>query len=462
MFLLENKIRLFIAIFILCLLEIVLGGVSALDPTKSFLFVIVLFATIFIIAAPQFGYLFIVFLLPFQNDMFSLIQIGGTQLRLFELVSLPFFMAWIFHAVFLHHEKPFSASGIDFPILIFTAWGILSIVWCVSIGGYLSKIIQLFFGILFFYSAQYWLNSQQRIRQVLWTWVIIGFLAALIAIAEYSFLGLQRACSIDTEAINFAEHLNYPILLLFILLKLHHNKITQFVLIFFLFVMLAGHIATGGRAAFFSLSAGIVFFIFNTFSISKLIIRLVPIFIVGIVVLFTTDVAELLLNRFLNVFESGTSDPGARFRIYVWGIVLSLIWQKNPLCGLGFGSLERMLPALTTRSEKVSVIAQNLYLEIFAALGIIGVIIFLWFVARMIFVIWQTLKRNLDPQWRIIIIGLSSILIAKSTSFTYGVFVEDEFLWVSLGLTFAALKTAIRENNDNTGNSTALDNMEGI
>lgn len=432
-------IRIGLILILLVSVEIVLGLGTVIDPVLAPIITIGLFVIAVILVIPQYGFVFLVFLLPFQNDVFAVLNIGGAVLRPFEVVSLAFFLAWLIHAAIIHRRNPFIPTGLEVPLFAFVSWCLLSFIWTSNMAGYISKIIQLAFGILFIYTAVYWIDSLTRLKHVLWVWVAVGFLAGFWALIEYLALGAFRAMSIDTEPLNFAEHLNYPIIMALILIRLSKKGIVKILIGGIVLIMIFGHICTGARGPFLALMIGIVFFVLQTFRISNVIVWIIPMGSIILLLLLSTDIAQTFFSRFCRLFEAGTTDVGVRFRLYVWSSVL-LLFLGQPIIGLGLGSLEQILPIVATKTEKASVIAQNPYLEILVSLGIVGIALLIWLGIRIIKIIRQELKGEIPGELRTVLIGLSSALVVKALSMNYGVFIEDEFFWIILGLILASVR----------------------
>jgi O-antigen ligase len=432
-------IRIGLILILLVSVEMLLGLGTVITPTLTPTITLGLIIIAVILVGPQYGFVFIVFLLPFQNDVFAVFRIGSTVLRPFEVVSLAFFLAWFVHAAFIHRRNLFTPTGLEWPLFTFVGWCLLSVVWTSNVAGYISKVIQLTFGILFIYTAVYWIDSLTRLKHVLWAWLAVGFLAAFWALIEYFALGAFRSTSIDTEPLNFAEHLNYPVIMGLILIRLSRKGIVRTLIGAIVLIMILGHICTGARGPFLALIMGVVFFVLQTFRISNVIVWIIPFGGIILLLLLSTDIAQTFFSRFYRLFEVGTTDVGVRFRLYVWSTVL-LLFLGQPIIGLGLGSLEQILPIVATKTEKASVIAQNPYLEILVSLGIVGIALLIWLGIRIIKIIRQELKGEIPDELRTVLIGLSSALVVKALSMNYGVFIEDEFLWIILGLILASVR----------------------
>lgn len=154
------------------------------------------------------------------------------------------------------------------------------------------------------------------------------------------------------------------------------------------------------------------------------------------------SVADVTGSQRYESTESFNKGDNNRFRLVWWRNVAEKTWNSNPVFGLGFGAdlargfVQEYYPdsdeEFTTRSP------HNVFLTVFARMGVIGLAVWLAFVGILSRDTWRALRRSSDPVAWSLWCGACTILCCA----TFGVVLEGPMgavvFWTILGLASAA------------------------
>ena len=185
----------------------------------------------------------------------------------------------------------------------------------------------------------------------------------------------------------------------------------RYILFIPLLLLLIFMIITGSRVAFMSFLSGIIVFIFFKKSLSSSKKSLI--FIIS-TILFLVLWVIYLKNSFLVSRLSDTVNEGdLASRDWIW-IQLFDIISKNPLFGVGITGYTNVMDNLSPH---------NVLLEIVCYTGIIGLIIFLFFLIRIIKIAFINNTQNGDLLSLALILPIVGIILS-------GQILEQKYIWL--------------------------------
>lgn len=137
-----------------------------------------------------------------------------------------------------------------------------------------------------------------------------------------------------------------------------------------------------------------------------------------------------------------TGDVNARARFLYWGAALEM-WRARPLAGVGAGNYSTRLPearvafaarhpnsALNGLNEKfLNAGAHNEYLQVFAELGAVGLLLFVAFCAALVWSAWRALRSARGPLVPGAVAALAVFAVSSGAS-------AVSFRWMGSGLLF--------------------------
>jgi len=267
------------------------------------------------------------------------------------------------------------------------------------------------------------LRDIKKLRSMLWLITISIFFICLQTILSY--IGIERAGGTGYGPNEFAIAILPFIALTFYMATSENNKLLKFILIGIIIIIFLALISTVSRGAIIGLGGMLLIGLFKS---KQKIIAILAISIA--VILFINLMPQNLRDRFSKTKVSehaqgiGDGDIDSTTRRYYLAQAAWRIFLAYPVFGIGVGNYyyenRNYAPVAPGR-------AHNMYLEIMAELGIIGIFLFL----STIFFTLKGLNRIIKSKSSLIgyakgfYIGLVGFLIA-------GIFLhaqQDRILW---------------------------------
>ena len=242
----------------------------------------------------------------------------------------------------------------------------------------------------------------------------------------------------------FATLLIMPILLTFsLILNTKMRYFQRFICLGMLILYLTAIVATFSRAAWLSLLVGIVVLIFYSRYKVPFLIAGTTVLIIAFVSISTTPYFKTFLIRFGSIF-SASQNPADQARIFlaIGGIMMGI---DTFLLGVGFRGFAEIYPQGYQPDGQILneiIEAHTLPTEIFAELGILGLVAFG-------LIIWRLLKNahisifNLDGYTKAFQTGMVAFTIALLTNFMFtpGGLLKN-LMWISFALVAGCIRLA--------------------
>jgi putative inorganic carbon (HCO3(-)) transporter len=155
-------------------------------------------------------------------------------------------------------------------------------------------------------------------------------------------------------------------------------------------------------------------------------------------------IVEPLRNRVLSLTNPG-ADPAIRDRVRFMGDSLE-VGYDHPVLGIGYGRgrlKEALRESYKGTVDENSPIwhSHNVYIEFFAGTGVIGLMVFLWLLARVQFDLLRLANRSQDRE-RCVLLGLAAAWSAAAVTGLGDIpFYHHEtriFFFTLLGLAFVS------------------------
>jgi O-antigen ligase len=358
----------------------------------------VMFVTIF---KPHFGYLLLIFLMPFRSEQFQIMEMGGAIIRVADVFVFPVMIGWLLHTLFVAKERMLlGKSRLDIPFVVFGWLALMSFGWSVSRFGTIAMALQMVYAFLLFYMSLDLIKTKRFLFAVLAVWVLAGVtIGAESFFASYTApsaritggsVTILRETGLQTNAVELGEFVNYPLMLAVGLYLISKRAFRKILIILAILAMIMAHVTSVARGPVLGLAAGLAFFALFSHDFRRFITREILISLlvgVSVTLLFSYlagfdlfGYIDQLIQKFETAIENPASDPGVLFRLYIWRALFEII-LTHPLLGVGFGAVP---VALAEATQPFGLEApHNLYLMILAELGIVGLAVFLWIIVRL-------------------------------------------------------------------------------
>lgn len=153
------------------------------------------------------------------------------------------------------------------------------------------------------------------------------------------------------------------------------------------------------------------------------------------VLLLFLAVNSLAASRFYSIFNLSNHTS----RINIWRTTIEMI-KDRPIVGLGAGVYmhiyPKYAPAWYPPADKVAAFAHNLFLQVAAEFGLIGLAVFVLILGRTLWAAWK-LGKSGDPFFQGVFAGLVGVLIHQQVDIPiWGLEIGGAF-WILCGLVLA-------------------------
>ena len=369
-------------------------------------------------------------------------------------------------------EFKFTHISLNIPVLSFIAICGLSLIWSNSFFISLKEIPLFFAGPLLYFIITNNIKHEQQINRILTTIITVGSLLGIYGIFQYngidfSFwahnIGRQQVFGLFGNVNYFAEYLIVPLPIAVSLFFVSQNKLKKFLLLIGIISMGASLVATFTRGSYIGFGVSLIFMFFLfVYSRGKRFIKdnkSIFIILALMVILFTSlMVIPTPLNKSGTAIEKIksrisisqlTQSPSIKRRIATWKFTALMI-KDHPLIGSGIGTYKyntlKYQAEFFKQGENRSLYphgfaekAHNEYLQLWAEMGIIGLIIFIWLIVNYFSFGIKILKKIKNEHKQGIIIGLMGSVLAVLVDALFGFPLHLPatiiLFWVSIGLT---------------------------
>lgn len=191
-------------------------------------------------------------------------------------------------------------------------------------------------------------------------------------------------------------------------------------------LMIAGILATQTRTAILALGLSfilkIIFYVLNRKSIKKFLF--VILIILLILIIFKENIYEMLIVRFDDLLNANSIDDLGAGRVGIWISVIKGIIEESNIMTLLIGNGIESAPYFV---EKYSVFSKmdathNDYLDMFVSSGIIGTIIYVYFLIILIKDIWNSRNFKVRSNFFVnMIVYYLVILSLSNTNYSSGI-----------------------------------------
>lgn len=406
---------------------------------------------------PVAGLMLLVAALPVRSLDYSLV-IGPIIIRASQLLAVPTILGWVVHHLLVKKDRPlFEATPLNLIIYVFTFLLLISVVWGISIGGWLSKNIQWALSMLLFFMSISLISNQDMVKRFALIWIVMGVLVSIGAIFEFLTGGMQaltqsgqdirwgatRSASISKEPNDLVKYLTYCLLFAIAYFETTKKNVQKVLLLICQFLFIVGILATFSRGAILSLGVGLGFIMLRFRSTRRffLFAGLAAVLAVGISGQIS-DVIQITFDRLWSSFDFMTTATGAEedvgyvVRVQNWAAAIKL-FSAHPLLGIGLGGYGKVVGSIIPGQTAEN--PYSLYFDILVSLGMLGLTVFLLFmVISMYYLFKGALQASTPLLGNIMYVGGVVIIIKLFKGITGEVFIESLYTWIALGLAFAA------------------------
>lgn len=465
-----KKILLYSSIFVVLIGAAYLSAGSAnLALLSAILLAIATIILIKISKNPFWGFLLIVFFLPFErvpsyNAGFMNIKIN----QIFASITMLF---WLMSLLF--NREKIKSNILAIPMVIFSLIAFLSI-WQAEL---ISRSLQVFIFTIFTIALSVLtinlVDCQDRLAKVIKVLLVSTLLVCGFAIFQFlgdviglsreitllkkgydkGTLGYPRVQAFSMEPLYLANYLFIPLGVAWALLMEKINFIKRSYLFYLIGLILLIIILTVSRGAYIGLLAMILFLaIFQAkkiFSWKNIITGLlIVIFVLGGVFLAMNKANPQALEKYIEhvqIKDLGIGES-TESRLKAWYDAYRA-FEEKPYLGIGIGNFGAWVKGYPDPSSQTGWdIVNNEYLEILAEMGILGLFSFILLIVVLLSSSFIALKRAKDPFLRAVLLGLLAAFVATLVQYNFFSTLYIMHIWVLIGLIIAVQNLCFRNH----------------
>ena len=383
----------------------------------------------------------------------------------------------------------FVYSPLNFSLLSFIIIMLLSLIWSDSIFTSLQQLPLFLIGPFLYFVIINNIHREQQINHILTILLIVGSLFGIYGILQYNDIdfvlwaknvGRMKVFGLFGNVNYFAEYLIVPLPIAVSLFFVSRNKMKKLLLLIGILAMGGSLILTFTRGSYLGFGASLIFmFLLFIYSSGKTFIKenkkiLIVVFL-SIIISVSLFVIPNPLNKpdtliskikdriSVTQLTQGTS---IKRRIAIWKFTALMI-KDHPLLGSGIGTYKyntlRYQAKFFDQGENRSLYpsgfadkAHNEYLQLWAELGIIGLLIFIWLIICYFNYGIKILKKIKDYHKQGIVIGLMGSVLAVLVDALFGFPLHLPativLFWLSIGLTIVIGRNEAAQNKDKDKN----------
>ncbi len=403
---------------------------------------------------PEFGLLLYLALLPFRSV--TLYKLGGASIVMSDITVFPMVLGWMFNGTFRHDppRSPFRRTGFEAPLIGFLFLCTLSLYWSIGYSGTLSKIIQLSYGLILFYSGVELIKTPRMVTWIIMFWSIGALINSGSSVFAYLVMG-TRSGGWNINPLESATYMLFGLSLTMGFWIGLTNRWARFIVFLSLLVQLTGFIIANCRGPMLGLAAGFALPFFLDKEVRKLAawglgLTACIYFFFGILAISVPG--STIPNPFIRFFHPNVIvDIGEVYRQDIWHSILTHVVPAAPLLGVGAGSLYGLLGIWGHQILGAEHEAHSMYLEVLAALGPIGLTLMMWFWISYLHTLWHCYRDIRNHLMRGIVLGGICAVISKCVAgFTYGFYIEDRYQWTTLALVLGMAKVGLEMQGTRT------------
>jgi len=431
-----------------------LGAVSGLDPELAIAASMAIVFMLVVLANLSLGLALFVFLAFLE----TLPSLGGPTLTFAKAAGLVLAISWVAAVSSRQEHRPGFLSehpGLSLLLVLFLAWSAISTVWADSTSAAFTSTYRYALDAILLIIVFAAVRERRHL-----TWVVAAFVAGATVAALY---GLVIGPSPSASAERVAGTIGDPNQLAAVLVAgavlaaglgaaSSRDSLLRAVAVAATFLCLAALVLTVSRGGLFAL----VFTILVALPLAGRWRRRAT--VGALAVVFLIGAYLLLLAPFSVQSRLSTAGSGSG-RTDIWTVGWREV-EAHPVAGVGSGNFKTasihylLQPGPLERDEFIvdtPKVAHNVYLQILAELGVIGLVLFLCLIATSISAAVRAARefalqgdRRMELLTRAVVIALAGLLVADF-------FISDQYskqLWLLLGLGPALLAIAKRTTPD--------------
>ena len=417
-----------LAIFLISLTAFLIGLLTGKNGIAAIAFFVVP-VIIWMFYNPAFAFYLFVASLPLY-----VVNVEMLSASIPRLVGIALFLVWLPYVFFTGKFKLIKWNKFLVLAVIFFCWMLLSVLWTmypkigvVRVRTISQLMLAMFIGITLI----------DKPRKYSWVVIVVIITGTLIGLRSFymSLFTTERTVGIEGFDQNeFAAMLIIPLMVAFSLYNFHKNKPFQALLLFVMFACFLGALSTVSRGFVVSVATAFATLLILEPNKKKMIAVLVIAFLVS---------SPYFLKRYGDrvgsmEFEITKTYEAPIGRLGIWYIGVE-IFKNYPIWGVGVGGFpvafneEIVKDPARIKFWKYGRAAHNDYLQILCELGIIGFILWMFFIVEVFRMAFRTkviLERLNETYLVAINRGLIAALVGLMVASMFLGLYSSKYMWM--------------------------------
>jgi len=276
-----------------------------------------------------------------------------------------------------------------------------------------------------FFSFLYYSEQNKSLKGIFSLLLYFGIILGIISTIQIFTGGVtgERFGSLVGNSIKFSRVLGVVILLLIYKIRYSNNKM-KIILIACLPFLFLPMLVSGSRGPMLALGSAIALYMLLTPGNVKIKIYSIAIISISIILIYNFSDFKGM-ERIKGFFEGDVGDGGTTARLDFYSVAWNT-FLDSPLFGIGTGGFGYITTGSDTRHYP-----HNIFLEVAAENGIIGLSIMGGFLFTTIFIVYFLLfKIDIDYESKeLIYISITLLLFALVASLTSGDIAGNQYVW---------------------------------
>ncbi len=417
----------------------------------------------FIFRSPFFGFLLILFFLPFERV--PTYELAGVNLKINTILGFITLFAWVLALIFNYKKNILRPNVLAIPLVIFVIALMISLFSAVDLTRSIIVLVFIIFTILLSVLAVNMVDSKENLKKIILVLFLSSFVAGVFGLFQFGgdviglpqsltllkegytskVFGFPRIQAFSMEPLYFANLLLIPIFLAFAFFFNRAEPIKRWWLVGLLAILLVNFILTVSRGGYLGfiiafLVLGILLFK-KVFTWRNILIGVATIMVVGYGVAFALSKGdyratnEFIGHVMLKDISAGESIEG---RLVTFERALTA-YRQNPVFGVGIGNYGPWTKGYPmVRPEKGWDIVNNQYIELMAETGLVGTIAFGFLLLVLIVRSLVAFKITQDIFLKSVLAGLLAALAGILVQYNFMSTLYIIHIWVLVGLLVGA------------------------
>lgn len=469
------------------ILTLAMGYLIAQFGTQSFLMIIILIIGLFMvyktIRDPFWGFLAIVFFLPYER--IPTYNLGGVDIKINIVLGAIVIITWLLTLLANPKKFKIQPNPLTVPLTLFITALFFSLWQAVNFARAEQVFIFIIFTISLGILTVNMVSSVKNLNKVIIILFISSLLVSIFGFFQFfgdltgipisitllkdiytkEIFGFPRIQAFSMEPLYFANFLLIPICLgiSYFFGKVRkssdsdlQNKFldNRLNLVLFLMILLINFVLAVSRGAYIALIFALIllFFVYfrRVFNWKNILIFVVAAVVIGYGVIFALSKGEFrATNEFVGHVLLKDINAGESIQGRLQGFRSSLAMvSKSPVFGIGLGNYGPEVSGRPYVSPPGGwPIVNNQYIETLTETGIVGITTFLLF---LLMLIWRSIKayrKAQDPFLKATMIGLSAAFLGILVQYNSFSTLYIIHIWVLIGLMIAVQNIILKEQS---------------